>query len=343
VTKPLPIGVFYEHQEWFRPLFAELDRRGTPYVPLDARNHTYDPASTKREFSLFFNRMSSSAYTRGNGQGTYYTMNYLAHLERIGTPVVNGTRAFAIESSKALQLSHLAALGLAFPRTIVINAADAALDAASKIGYPVIIKPNIGGAGAGIARYESEDELEAVIKAGKLDLGFHLCALVQEYVPPRDGHITRIETLDHKFLYAIDVYTTGESFNLCPADACQVPEAIDSAVTSESGTISRSSAGRQVPQVSTGFGELACPVEAVRTGLRVEAATPPAGIIDTVEEIVRAGDIDIGGVEYLIDERDGRLLFYDINALSNFVADATRIVGFDPHQRLVDYLERRAF
>jgi hypothetical protein len=95
--------------------------------------------------------------------------------------------------------------------------------------------------------------------------------------------------------------------------------------------------------VSTGFGELACPVEAVRTGLRVEAATPPAGIIDTVEEIVRAGDIDIGGVEYLIDERDGRLLFYDINALSNFVADATRIVGFDPHQRLVDYLERRAF
>jgi hypothetical protein len=26
------------------------------------------------------------------------------------------------------------------------------------------------------------------------------------------------------------------------------------------------------------------------------------------------------------------LLYYDINALSNFVADATRVIGFDPHE-----------
>jgi hypothetical protein len=44
----------------------------------------------------------------------------------------------------------------------------------------------------------------------------------------------------------------------------------------------------------------------------------------------------------MIDERDGRLRFYDINALSNFVADAPRVVGFDPFARLVDYLEREA-
>ena len=52
--------------------------------------------------------------------------------------------------------------------------------------------------------------------------------------------------------------------------------------------------------------------------------------------------MDVGGIEYLIDDRDGRHYFYDVNALSNFVADARNVIGFDPHERLVDYLLLRA-
>jgi len=48
----------------------------------------------------------------------------------------------------------------------------------------------------------------------------------------------------------------------------------------------------------------------------------------------------VGGIEYAIDDRDGRLYYYDINALSNFVADAPRVVGFDPFARLADFLEQ---
>jgi hypothetical protein len=44
----------------------------------------------------------------------------------------------------------------------------------------------------------------------------------------------------------------------------------------------------------------------------------------------------------MIDDRDGSIVYYDINALSNFVADAVNVVGFDPFGRLVDYLEKRA-
>ena len=44
---------------------------------------------------------------------------------------------------------------------------------------------------------------------------------------------------------------------------------------------------------------------------------------------------------HLIDDRDGQPYFYDVNALSNFVADAPSVVGFDPWPRLVDYLESR--
>jgi hypothetical protein len=44
----------------------------------------------------------------------------------------------------------------------------------------------------------------------------------------------------------------------------------------------------------------------------------------------------------MIDARDGQLYFYDINALSNFVADAPNVVGFDPFVNLVDYLVAEA-
>ena len=57
---------------------------------------------------------------------------------------------------------------------------------------------------------------------------------------------------------------------------------------------------------------------------------------------MRAAGIELGGIEYMVDDRDGQRLYYDINALSNFVADGQTVVGFDPFARLVDWLEVEA-
>jgi hypothetical protein len=56
---------------------------------------------------------------------------------------------------------------------------------------------------------------------------------------------------------------------------------------------------------------------------------------------MRTAGIDVGGIEYMIDDRDGKLVYYDINALSNFVADPLTVLGWDPHERLVDWLQQR--
>ena len=61
-----------------------------------------------------------------------------------------------------------------------------------------------------------------------------------------------------------------------------------------------------------------------------------------VLRIAEAAHLDVGGVEYLVDDRDGEIYYYDINALSNFVTDAERVVGFDPFVKLVDFLALRA-
>src|SRR6267378_1920768 len=100
MTTSKPIAIYYEHPDWFRLLFAELDRRQLPYLRIDAGRHGYDPEEISSGYSLLFNRMSPSAYLRGNGQGIFYTLNYLEHLERLGTRVINGHYAFRIETSK---------------------------------------------------------------------------------------------------------------------------------------------------------------------------------------------------------------------------------------------------
>ena len=55
-----------------------------------------------------------------------------------------------------------------------------------------------------------------------------------------------------------------------------------------------------------------------------------------------AANIEVGRVEYLVNSQDNQVYYYDINALSNFVANAPLEVGFDPFPRLVDYLLSRA-
>jgi len=308
-----PIAIYYEHPDWFRPLFQQLDERGANWLKLDARHHCYDAASPEREYSLLFNRMSPSAWQRGLAHGIFYTLNYLAHLEAKGVRVVNGYRCFAHETSKALQLSNLEKLGLPYPKARVINHPSQALAAAEALGYPVVLKPNIGGSGAGIERFSSPDQLRSAVEADRLYFGIDSTALVQEAFTARGGMITRVEVLGGKYLYAIQIHITGESFNLCPADICQ------------------NTRGEELTRI-------ACPADAPKSGMKVEGYEPPRQVIEDVERIVELAGVEVGGIEYVFDERTGRQLYYDVNALSNFVADPVRVVGFNPYARLADFL-----
>jgi hypothetical protein len=308
-----PIAIYYEHPDWFRPLFQQLDERGVPWLKIHARDHRYDVASPEREYSLLFNRMSPSAWQRDLGHCIFYTLNYLAHLEAKGLRVVNGYHCFAHEISKAQQLTNLEKLGLPYPKAMVINHPSQALAAAAQIGYPVVIKPNIGGSGAGIERFSTPQALQAAVNENRLYFGIDSTALVQEAFTARDGIITRVEVIGGKFIYAIKIHITGDSFNLCPADICQ------------------NTKGEELTRI-------ACPVDAPKTGMTVEGYDPPRQVIEDVERIMALGNVEVGGIEYVIDDRTGRQLYYDVNALSNFVADPVRIVGFNPYSRLADFL-----
>src|SRR5580765_1528899 len=183
------IAIFYEHPHWFEPLFAELSRREIPHLKLDAARHGYDPAGRDESFALLFNRMSPSAWKRGHAEAIFSARDYIAHVESRGIPVVNGTRAFAVETSKALQVSLLERLRLPVPRTPAVNHPSLLLGASRGLRFPLVVKPNVGGSGAGIIRFDDAAELLAAVVAGRVGTGIDGTILLQEYHAPRHNSI----------------------------------------------------------------------------------------------------------------------------------------------------------
>lgn len=284
----------YEHPRWFEGLFAELRARGIAFEEWKAEALTLNPEREQWP-DLVLNRMSPSARWRDHGRGQFAVLEMLRMLEARRVEIINGSAAYEVEISKVKQLDICRKCGVRAPRSRAVNCPKLLVGAAAELRYPVMVKPNCGGAGSAMQRFDSPAELER--HAAELDFGTDNVALVQEYHTPRNGFIQRVEVLGGELLYAIRI--EAKSFNLCPADVCAV-----------------------VPH-------------------RVERFEPPQEIVTAALSLARASRLDVGGVEYLEDATTGEPIFYDINALSNFIANAETIVGFNPTARFVDYLDRR--
>jgi glutathione synthase/RimK-type ligase-like ATP-grasp enzyme len=302
----MSIAIFHEHPEWNEPLFAELDRRDLDSVSIDASNPDFDP-TVIGDWDVLVNRMSPSAWTRGHMNAMLQTPEFLTNVESRGVPVINGSASYEYELSKRKQLDLLRRERVRHPEGRPVLNSGEIVGAAIDLTFPVLVKPNIGGSGAGITEHKTPGELAGAVEAGMVDdLGPDGVGLVQEKLTARDNSIVRVEILGGKFLYAIRLQLQPGSFNLCPADYCD-PASGDA-----------------------------------DAGDLVEEYTPPDHIIDEAARIIDATGADLGGVEYLVNDLDGEAYFYDINALSNFVADATNVIGFDPFVQLVDFIEDRA-
>lgn len=294
------LALLYEHPQWLAPLFATMDRRGIAYRAIHADGHAFDPADLSPPARLVFNRIAMSSFLREADHPIFYTQTLMAHWADAGARIINGAGIMAIDASKARQLSLIAGLGYAIPATRIVHRKADIATAAAGLSFPIVVKANIGGSGAGIIRYDSLEQLREMAAENMVPESIDRVWLVQEYVPARGSRITRLETMAGRFLYAIDV-DGGGGFDLCPADACLT------APGKEAITIAR--------------------------------ADPEPALIEAAERISAAAGLDVGGIEVMIDDRDGTPRFYDINGFSNFVANPLDVLGWDPHERLVDWLE----
>ena len=306
--------VLFEHPEWQKPLFSELDRRGIRYEAFDLKQAAFSNVESPRA-RLYFNQASPSAYVRGNTRAVPLALAYMRTLERQGARVLNGADVFALELSKSAQATLLHTLGIDTPRSITFNDVAALRAHAGTIQWPAILKPDQGGSGARIHVVQSLSHVEAIFDADPNAWQPDNLFLLQEYLPHDPEHgIVRLEFLGGELLYAMRVKTHGR-FNLCPSPVCNPDE-----------------------------GNGVCDVPAA------EVASPPIEFhpypevpreaVETATAIVHAARLDVGGIEYL-ETPDGRRVFYDINANSNLRPSVASAFGFDPFERVVTYLSQQ--
>jgi len=312
MTSPLDLVVLHEHPEWQKPLFEALRRRGVSFAPFDLARagFTNDDLPGAR---LYFNQASPSAYLRGHTRAVPLALAYMRSLELRGARVLNGAEVFALELSKSTQATLLRTLGIDTPRSITFNDIRALGGLVGGFEWPGVLKPDQGGSGARIQVVGSLTEIEQIFARDPAIWLPDNLFLLQEYLPhDPDQGIVRLEFVGGELLYAMRVKTHGR-FNLCPSPVCN-PDEGDSAC--------------------------ALPDEPPVTAPPVEFAPfpeVPADAVHTATRIVEAAGLAVGGIEYL-ETPAGRRVFYDINANSNLRPSVAAAFGFDPFERVVDYL-----
>jgi glutathione synthase/RimK-type ligase-like ATP-grasp enzyme len=283
------IYVLHENTPWVEPLRREFAAIDAPFSEWFLDRGLVDLTSAPPE-GIFYNRMSASSHTRGHRYAPEHTAAVLAWLTKHGRTIVNGERALQLEVSKVAQYESLAKFGIETPATVAAIGREYIPQAASVIGYPVILKHNRAGKGLGVKLIYSEAALQEHLASQAFEDSVDGIILVQRYIKAQEPFITRVEFIGGKLLYAVRV-DTSQGFELCPADACQVEQS-----------------SATCPAVAPGDKFQIVP--------RFEHSLIPAW-----QSFLAANNIGVAGIEF-IEDAQGRPYTYDVNTNTNYNPDA---------------------
>ena len=278
------IYIIHENEEWTKPLKSALTQLGTSYEDWFINEKIIDIQSLPPQ-GVFYNRMSASSHTRGNRFAPEITISLIGWLELHNRLVVNGSKAIKIELSKVEQYLSLNFFGIKTPKTIVVNSIQLLTDAVKSLNiFPFILKPNRGGKGTGVQLFYSLEDINTAITNNSIGESIDGIWLVQEYIKPDDGTITRVEFVNGDFLYAVKVLATDD-FDLCPADSCQINDAF-------------------------------CPVGDGDSKFTIIEQYSNSDL-EKYNFFLKANDIGIGALEYSCDSK-GEKYVYDVNTNTNY-------------------------
>lgn len=303
-TQSPAVYIIHDNPEWIPPFEEALAAEGVDFVEwlLTEDGLSIDLSASPPE-GIFWSRLSASSHTRADGHVKEYGRAVLAWLEAAGRTVINGSGVYELEVSKIRQHRLLQTAGFSVPRTAAVFGHRGLPDAAREFQPPFITKHNQGGKGLGVRRFESQAELEssaAEFAPGGDNEPVDGITLIQDYVQPAEPFITRAEFIGGKLHYAVQVDVSGGSFELCPAEACEVPQS-----NPQPGI---ASAACEVPGAGGDAGSLFT---------RREEITSETPLVQKLEDFLAEQGVQIAGVEF-IETLTGEQVVYDINTNTNY-------------------------
>lgn len=289
--------IIHENEEWLIPLRKALKKFDVQYEEwlLDDMTINIDQSPPN---GIFFSRMSASNYTRNHLHSNQSSNIILTWLENHNRRVINGTNVLKIEFSKVLQQLLLKQSGFKTPKTIVAVGINKIKEAASNLNvYPMIIKPNQGGKGFGVKLINTINELDEMLEDNLINSSKDDTWLLQEKISTNEEFITRMEFIGGNFIYSLKVFSKN-SFELCPADACEV----------------------DLDQF--------CPVDEINDINNSQPSffiddDPDKNLAKQLTIFLKKHQIEVAGVEF-IRNKDGVPIFYDINTNTNYNLNAEK-------------------
>ncbi|MBT5828452.1 MAG: alpha-L-glutamate ligase [Alphaproteobacteria bacterium] len=295
--------ILHDNPDWLEPIKQSLNKENINYQDIVLGDGLLDIAS-KPEDAVYFNRVSPSSHLRGKPDSIEHAISYLGHLNAHNKKVINNLPTQYLELNKFAQYLALEKAGIKIPRTLAALGKESILAAAKKISFPLILKPNRGGSGAGVEIFYNMAEIKQYLKQN-IAYSRDGITLIQQYIAPKGGVIRRAEFIGGEFVYVVKIQVSDD-FNLCPADSCKV---------------------------STSF----CPIGESKEHKFTIEKDFKVELLGKYLNFIKQEQYDIAGIEFVIGE-DDVIYTYDVNANTNYNSEAEAIAGISAYDKLAKYL-----
>jgi len=202
-----------------------------------------------------------------------------------------------LEISKSLQYKELESFGIKTPKTIYCSNKESILKSANVFTKPFITKHNRGGKGLGVKLFNYKKELDSYVSNKDFEPSIDGITLLQEYIVASPKVIKRVEFVNSKFLYTVEV-DASEGFELCPAcpeDQIDIPQ--------------QQIAGEFCPTTGNKF--------------KIIKNYKENELTKKYEKFIAANGIEIAGIEYIADKK-GAIYTYDVNTNTNYNSQAEK-------------------
>tara|TARA_Y100000591_G_scaffold283031_1_gene263782 strand:- start:829 stop:1752 length:924 start_codon:yes stop_codon:yes gene_type:complete len=296
--------IIHENEAWTKPLETHLKDLKVDFEDWHVENANIDLSKNPPE-GVFYNRMSASSHVRGHRFAPEYTSVILNWLQNHKKRVINDNNALALEVSKSLQYLKLNESGIKTPTSIFCSTKTQILQAAKSFSKPFITKHNRAGRGLGVKLFNNKEELEEYVNGSLFENSIDGITILQDYIDANPKVIHRLEFVNSKFLYAVQV-DAGNSFELCPCDS----------KNNVSENKSNNSDGNKF--------------------MILKNYDNPD--IKKYENFLKKNKIEIAGIEYITD-RKGERYTYDVNTNTNYNSVAEKKVNKDGMLEIAKFLK----
>ena len=300
----MKVYIIHENDEWTLSLKLELKKLEVNFEDWHVEKANIDLGKNPPE-GIFYNRMSASSHARGHRYAPEFTATILNWLKHHKRRIINNGNALALEISKSLQYLKLNEAGIKTPKSIYCNSKEHIVKAADHFSKPFITKHNRAGRGLGVKLFQNKDELKKYVNGSNFEHSIDGITILQDYIEANPKVIHRVEFINSKFFYTVQV-DASESFELCPADACNVEEQF-------------------------------CPTNPDGNKFMILKDYKNSEIV-TYEKFLEQNDIEIAGIEYITDT-SGIHYSYDVNTNTNYNSVAEKKAGMFGMKQIALFLK----